>query len=227
MMSVTRAMFAYSSVSQIFLPPSPVSDSTSEISKLKFKSQFLRNQRLQVFSTSLKLLYARNTKMEMAVYNSLGTGPAHPSAPSPCLIQLYGDLRTSRKGWVLGMLISIILPFCRNKWGALLLIKDKVEQVVEIADHVADIVEEVAEEVGKVAEEVADHLPEGGKLQQVATFVENVAKETAKDANVVDEIIEKIKNQVEEVEKEVEEEVESFSEQLTEQANGKSEESKG
>ena len=41
------------------------------------------------------------------------------------LIQLYGDLRTSRKGWVLGMLISIILPFCRNKWGALLLIKGK------------------------------------------------------------------------------------------------------
>ncbi|KAH8516165.1 hypothetical protein Peur_047485 [Populus x canadensis] len=215
MMSVTRAMFPYSSVSQIFLAPSPVSDSTSEISKLKLKSQFLRNQRLEVFSTSLNLLYARNTKMEMAVYNSLGTGPAHPSAPSPW------------KGWVLGMLISIILPFCRNKWGAVLLIKDKVEQVVEIADHVADIVEEVAEEVGKVAEEVADHLPEGGKLQQVATFVENVAKETAKDANVVDEIIEKIKNQVEEVEKEVEEEVESFSEQLTEHANGKSEESKG
>ncbi|XP_061968404.1 uncharacterized protein LOC133691823 isoform X2 [Populus nigra] len=223
MMSVTRATFPYSSVSQIFLAPSPVSDSTLEISKLKFKSQFLRNQRLEVFSTSLKLLYARNTKMERAVYNSLGAGPAHPSAPSPCLIQLYGDLRTSRKGWVLGMLISIILPFCRNKWGALLLIKDKVEQVVETADHVADIVEEVAEEVGKVAEEVADHLPEGGKLQQVATFIENVAKETAKDANVVDEIIEK----VEEVEKEVEEEVESFSEQLTEQANGKSEESKG
>ncbi|XP_034891937.1 uncharacterized protein [Populus alba] len=216
MMAVTRAMFPYSSVSQIFVAPSPVSDSTSEISKLKFKSQFLRNQRLEVFSTSLKLLYARNTKMEMAVYSNLGTGPAHPSAPSPC-----------RKGWVLGMLISIILPFCRNKWGPLLSIKDKVEEVVEIADQVADIVEEVAEAVGKVADEVADHLPEGGKLQQVATFVENVAKETAKDANVVDEMIEKIKNQVEEVEKEVEEAVESFSEQVTEQANGKSEESKG
>ncbi|XP_034891939.1 uncharacterized protein [Populus alba] len=212
MMAVTRAMFPYSSVSQIFVAPSPVSDSTSEISKLKFKSQFLRNQRLEVFSTSLKLLYARNTKMEMAVYSNLGTGPAHPSAPSPC-----------RKGWVLGMLISIILPFCRNKWGPLLSIKDKVEEVVEIADQVADIVEEVAEAVGKVADEVADHLPEGGKLQQVATFVENVAKETAKDANVVDEMIEK----VEEVEKEVEEAVESFSEQVTEQANGKSEESKG
>ncbi|KAJ6939519.1 hypothetical protein NC651_005848 [Populus alba x Populus x berolinensis] len=211
MMAVTRAMFPYSSVSQIFVAPSPVPDSTSEISKLKFKSQFLRNQRLEVFSTSLKLLYARNTKMEMAVYSSLGTGPAHPSAPSPW------------KGWVLGMLISIILPFCRNKWGALLLIKDKVEEVVEIADQVADIVEEVAEEVGKVADEVADHLPEGGKLQQVATFIENVAKETAKDANVVDEIIEKVEG----VEKEVEEAVESFSEQVTEQANGKSEESKG
>ncbi|KAF9687354.1 hypothetical protein SADUNF_Sadunf02G0084900 [Salix dunnii] len=211
MISVTRSMVPCSSVSQIFLVPGPVSVSTSEISKFKYKSQSLGNQRLEIFSTSPKLLYAKNTKMQMAVYNSVGTGSAGPSAPSPW------------KGWILGVLLSVILPFCRNKWGALLLIKDKVEEVVELADNVADIVEEVAEGVEKVAEEIADHLPEGGKLKQVATFVENVAEETAKDADLVDEVIEKIKMQMEEVEKEVV----SLSEQVTEQANGISEESKG
>ena len=64
--------------------------------------------------------------------------------------------------------------------------------MVELADQVADIVEEVAEGVEKVADEVADHLPEGGKLKQVATFVENVARETAKDADIVDDVIEKV-----------------------------------
>ncbi|CAK7347197.1 unnamed protein product [Dovyalis caffra] len=95
---------------------------------------------------------------------------------------------------------------------------DKFEAVVETADRVADIVEEVAEEVGKVAEEVADHLPEGGNLEQVATFVENVAKETAKDANLVDELIEKVE--------ELGNEVESVVEQDTENANGISKEAK-
>ncbi|KAJ6730307.1 PHAGE CAPSID SCAFFOLDING PROTEIN (GPO) SERINE PEPTIDASE [Salix viminalis] len=217
MVSVTRSMVPCSSVRQIFLVPGPVSVSTSEISKFKHKSQSLGNQRLEIFSTSLKLLYAKNTKMQMAVYNSVGTGSAHPSAPSsPC-----------RKGWILGVLLSVILPFCRNKWGGLLMMKDKIEAVVELADQVADIVEEVAEGVEKVADEVADHLPEGGKLKQVATFVENVARETAKDADLIDDVIEKVKMQMEEVEKEVEKELVSLSEQATEQASGISEESKG
>ncbi|KAJ6709549.1 PHAGE CAPSID SCAFFOLDING PROTEIN (GPO) SERINE PEPTIDASE [Salix koriyanagi] len=181
MVSATRSMVPCSSVSHTFLVPGPVSVSTSEISKFKHKSQSLGNQRLEIFSTSLKLLYAKNTKMQMAVYSSVGTGSAHPSAPSPC-----------RKGWILGVLLSVILPFCRNKWGGLLLMKDKIEAVVELADQVADIVEEVAEGVEKVADEVADHLPEGGRLKQVATFVENVARETAKDADLIDDVIEKV-----------------------------------
>ncbi|KAJ6709548.1 hypothetical protein OIU74_010610 [Salix koriyanagi] len=180
MVSATRSMVPCSSVSHTFLVPGPVSVSTSEISKFKHKSQSLGNQRLEIFSTSLKLLYAKNTKMQMAVYSSVGTGSAHPSAPSPW------------KGWILGVLLSVILPFCRNKWGGLLLMKDKIEAVVELADQVADIVEEVAEGVEKVADEVADHLPEGGRLKQVATFVENVARETAKDADLIDDVIEKV-----------------------------------
>lgn len=44
----------------------------------------------------------------------------------------------------------------------------------------------------KVADEVADRLPEGGKLQQAAMFVENIAKETTKDAQLAEEILDKV-----------------------------------
>ncbi|KAK0577337.1 hypothetical protein LWI29_031506 [Acer saccharum] len=74
---------------------------------------------------------------------------------------------------------------------------------METAEHVAEIVEDVAEKVEKVAEEVADHLPQGGRLKDAVTLIENVAKETAKDANLADQFIEKVED--------VEREVESFS----------------
>lgn len=46
--------------------------------------------------------------------------------------------------------------------------------------------------MGNVAEEIADHLPQDGKLKESVTFVKNVAKETAKDAHIAEDIIEKI-----------------------------------
>lgn len=52
--------------------------------------------------------------------------------------------------------------------------------------------EKVAEEVEKVADEVSDALPEGGKLKGFVTTVENVARETAKDAHLVEEVIGKV-----------------------------------
>lgn len=61
-----------------------------------------------------------------------------------------------------------------------------------MAEEVTEVVEKVAEEAEKVAEDVAEHLPEGGKLKAAATLVENIAKETAKDAHLVEDIIEKV-----------------------------------
>ncbi|XP_031389961.1 uncharacterized protein LOC116202521 [Punica granatum] len=76
----------------------------------------------------------------------------------------------------------------------------EVGEVVEREEEIAGNVEEAAEEVEKVAEEVADQLPEGGKLRDEIAFVENVAKHTAMDAHLAQEVFDK----VEEVEKKVE-----------------------
>ncbi|GKV09403.1 hypothetical protein SLEP1_g20911 [Rubroshorea leprosula] len=129
-------------------------------------------------------------KMNMVSCCTVGSGPPLPPDSSP----------GSWKGWILGVVVTVILPFWINKLGPLLKFKEEVETVAETAEQVADIVEKVAEEVEKVADEVSDALPEGGKLQGFVNKVENVAKETAKDAHLVGEVIGK----VEEVEKEVE-----------------------
>lgn len=66
--------------------------------------------------------------------------------------------------------------------------------VVESVENLAEIVEMVAEKVEEVADDIADKLPDGGKLKVAVRLVENVAKETAKDAHLVDQLMEKVFN---------------------------------
>ncbi|KAK4740873.1 hypothetical protein SAY87_024461 [Trapa incisa] len=108
--------------------------------------------------------------------------------------------------WILGVVVSVVLPFTKSKWGPLLKLKNEVEAIVEMAEEATEVVEKVAEGVEKVAEDVAELLPEGGKLRSTVEFVEHVAEVTAKDARMVEGFIEK----VEELEKEVEGKVDSI-----------------
>ncbi|KAK1555380.1 hypothetical protein Q3G72_025586 [Acer saccharum] len=158
----------------------------SVMSKHRDKFDFLiRNPPLRSF----------NVKDVVVVYSS--------TLPEPPLVPNSDPSPQSWKIWILGMVISVILPFWRNKWGSFQRLKNEVEAEMETAEHVAEIVEDVAEKVEKVAEEVADHLPQGGRLKDAVTLIENVAKETAKDAHLADQFIEKVED--------VEREVESFS----------------
>lgn len=68
------------------------------------------------------------------------------------------------------------------------------------AELVVDVVEKVAEEVVEIADDLGDQLAEGGKLKCAVDFVENVAIEIAKDANLAQDVLHK----VEKVEKDVE-----------------------
>ncbi|XP_028052187.1 uncharacterized protein LOC114256706 isoform X2 [Camellia sinensis] len=121
------------------------------------------------------------------------------------------DTNSKMKSWILGTLISIMLPFLRHKWGPLFNMTKQVEAAVETAERVTEVIEKVAEEVEELAEEVADGLPEGGKLRGAVEFVENAAKETAKVAHLAEELIDKVE--------EVEKEVESFMEPVNDQTN--------
>ena len=54
------------------------------------------------------------------------------------------------------------------------------------------MVEDVAETVEKIADDIGNNFPDGGKLRSLFDLVENAAKETAKDAHIVDQFIEKV-----------------------------------
>ncbi|KAF4366745.1 hypothetical protein F8388_020107 [Cannabis sativa] len=124
----------------------------------------------------------------------------------------------SFQGWVLGLVISLILPFYRNKWGPLLSIKRKVDMAVNTVEAVAEAVEKVAEKVEDIADDIADNLPDNGKLKDAVLFIEKVAHETAKDAHLLDDFIEKVE--------ELEEKVESFLEGSVQEDEAEKEETK-
>ncbi|KAF7137862.1 hypothetical protein RHSIM_Rhsim07G0205400 [Rhododendron simsii] len=124
----------------------------------------------------------RNGSKDLVVYSDVQPGGAPlPSDPSS----------NSGKGWILGALVTIMLPFLRNKWGPLFKLTKDVEAMAERAEHVTKVVEEVAEEVDKVAKEVADELPKGGKLEKAIESVENAAEKADKAARVADDLIDK------------------------------------
>ncbi|XP_027095126.1 uncharacterized protein LOC113749850 [Coffea eugenioides] len=110
----------------------------------------------------------------------------------------------SWNGWILGAVLTFVLPFLTNKWGPLLKIKNEFETAVQTVENVVDAVEKVAEQVEKVAEDIAEGLP-AGKLKNAVTFIENVADQIDDTAEVVGDAIDK----VQEVEEQVESAVES------------------
>ncbi|CAK9149029.1 unnamed protein product [Ilex paraguariensis] len=171
-----------------------------------YGSSFPGNRSSQNLMSSLRAEpIKRTSKMDFAVFAGVQAGGPVPSGPPP----------NSWKNWILGIVMTVILPLLSHKWGPLLKLKDGIETVVETAEEIAEAVEKVAEEVGKVAEEIADDLPENGKLRNALTFIENVAKETARDAQLADEFIEKVE--------EVQEKLESFVEEAIDEAKQKSE----
>ncbi|KAK4771526.1 hypothetical protein SAY87_032058 [Trapa incisa] len=145
----------------------------------------------------------RGSNREVTFRCSAQSGNQLPSSdPSP----------GSWKIWVVGVIISAALAFWKKNWVPFLRIEREVKVVVERAEEVASKIEEIAEDVEKVAEEVAEQLPEGGKLRDEVTYVENVAELTAKDARLAQQILEKIE--------EVEEKVENLANEANQAARG-------
>ncbi|XVE60545.1 hypothetical protein DITRI_Ditri05aG0137300 [Diplodiscus trichospermus] len=166
------------------------------ISKHKSKHQILRNQKLLSLGTGLKV---QNTDRyrNMVVCDSVGSGPTVPSASSPTPVP------GSWKPWILGILLSVILPFWRGKWGPLLKLKEEVQAVINKVEAVTDTVEKVAEEVEKVADDIGDQLPEG-RLKDALEFVEDMAEDTADGAQLAGDFIDKVEDMVDEAEEKVE-----------------------
>ncbi|KAM7518545.1 hypothetical protein LguiB_017507 [Lonicera macranthoides] len=154
--------------------------------KLRIGSGFLvMTPRLNDFST-IKI------KRDFVV-NSSSISPGGSGSPS-----------NSMRGWLLGMVLTIVLPFFTHKWGPLLKWTKNIESVVETVEQIANTVESAAGKIHEVAENIEESLPQG-KLRDAFDFIENTAEEIAKGADVAGDLIDKIQ--------EVEDKVEAFIEQ--------------
>ncbi|CAA2954478.1 Hypothetical predicted protein [Olea europaea subsp. europaea] len=91
--------------------------------------------------------------------------------------------------WIAGLAgIMATIPFLIQR---LLTLTRDVDVAAETVEKIADSVEKVAEEVDKVAEDIEEALPEGG-LKNVVNLVEDLAEETAKDAQKVEDLMDKV-----------------------------------
>ncbi|KAK8642748.1 hypothetical protein V6N13_012081 [Hibiscus sabdariffa] len=164
------------------------------ISKHGGKHHILRNSKFQSLGRGLRLQSTDRNRIMVFCDSSVEPGPIVPPAPA----------LGSWKHWILGILMSIILPMWRGDWRPLLKLKlEQAETVIDTAEAVTDIVENVAEQVEKVADEIGDSLPEG-KLKDALEIVEDIADETADDARIAGEFIDKVEDMVDQVEEKVE-----------------------
>ncbi|KAG4200603.1 hypothetical protein ERO13_A05G223000v2 [Gossypium hirsutum] len=157
----------------------------------KGKHQILRNSKFQPLGSGLRFQITVRHSYTVFCNSSVEQGPVIPSSPAPA--------PGSWKPWILGFLMSIILPFWRGNWRPLLKTQtcvavymsvEEAETVIETVETVTDIVEKVAEQVEQVADKVGDSLPEG-KLKDALEIVEDMAEGTVNDARIVGEFIDK------------------------------------
>ncbi|KAF3435057.1 hypothetical protein FNV43_RR22144 [Rhamnella rubrinervis] len=146
-----------------------------------------KHQGLQLFaagSTAKTFITLGTTTMVKASYKE--KVEAVPAPPPP----KHTFLCWAR--WVLGSVLTVLLPFWKNEWTKLQRIEGTVEMVVEEVENVAEVVEKVAVKAEKVSSEVADRLPENGKLKETALVVEQISKAAAKDAQITLDFIHKV-----------------------------------
>ncbi|KAF5197702.1 hypothetical protein FRX31_012712 [Thalictrum thalictroides] len=135
-------------------------------------------------------------RMDLNALNNLPPVPV-PSVPSG------GSPFPSWSSWMLLTIIPMILPFFKSKWGPLIVIKNKMDTVLQNVEIFAEGIEEVARRVDKIADEMTEKLPEGN-FKKAIEMIDAVAEETIKKADCVEELVDK----VEEVENKLEDMIE-------------------
>ncbi|KAD6119540.1 hypothetical protein R6Q59_025542 [Mikania micrantha] len=154
----------------------------------------------------------------IAYSNVESTGTPAPPPPS-------GSPNGSWKNWVIGILMTFIVPLFTTKGGPIKLLMQKVEEIVETAEHITEVVEAVAEKVDKVAEELGDRLPEGSEIKKTLDFIEHVAERVEKDAQNAGEFIDKVQemeDKIEELMEPILKEAKAVARETKEKENSKS-----
>nr|XP_043637487.1 uncharacterized protein LOC122608443 [Erigeron canadensis] len=104
------------------------------------------------------------------------------------------------KNWVIGILMTFVVPSVSTKGGPIKLMMQKVDNIMDTAEHITDIVEAVADKVDKVIEETEGNLPEGSQIRKTLDYIENVAERIEKDAHTAGDYIDKVQEMQDKIE---------------------------
>ncbi|KAJ9174918.1 hypothetical protein P3X46_013513 [Hevea brasiliensis] len=155
----------------------------------------------------------RNLDTNMVkVKDDMGKAPVPPVDPPRANYASWAK-------WMLGSMLSLILPFWKEKWEKLKMIEGEAEIVGEEVESVAAVVQKAATMAENISAEVAEKLPENGKLKETAVLIERVSKATAHDAQLTRDFIhkvDKLKHDFEDLETMVEPVIEKLLQQKSE-----------
>ncbi|CAA0806711.1 Unknown protein [Striga hermonthica] len=144
----------------------------------------LVDQGLRFLSVSSRQYTQPMLGMENAPPEEVQVQQALPTSPT------FGFSNWMR--WLLGSILSLLLPLWNNKWDNLLKLEVKATKVVDEVEVVAEVVAEVAATADKALAEVAKQLPDNSKLKEAAQVMEHVSNVAAQEAQLVEDIIHKV-----------------------------------
>ncbi|XP_011100026.1 uncharacterized protein LOC105178276 isoform X1 [Sesamum indicum] len=101
---------------------------------------------------------------------------------------------SSWQKWLLGLLLTVILPALGYKGGLFLNLKSKIDKAIETVEHVTEVVEEVAEEAEKIVEEVEEKLPGDSQIKEALESLDDLAKKAVLEAKNAQDVVHKVKD---------------------------------
>ncbi|KAL3834872.1 hypothetical protein ACJIZ3_009608 [Penstemon smallii] len=128
-----------------------------------------------------------NKNMDLVVRNA--TPEVAADLVSSTFSNIPGFSLIADNPWASGLAgLFVAVPFVIQR---LVILSKEVDMAAETVEKIADTVGKVAEQVDKAAEDIAESLPEGG-LKNFVGLVEDIAEETTKDAQKVEDLMDKV-----------------------------------
>ncbi|KAL8251106.1 hypothetical protein R6Q59_034799 [Mikania micrantha] len=103
-----------------------------------------------------------------------------------------GSPSGSMRNWIVGIVLTFVLPFFTHKWGPLLVLRNKVDNVVNTAEYIMETIEVVAEKVDNVIDDITDNLPKDSELRKTMESIDVIVEGVAKSAHVANDFIDKV-----------------------------------
>ncbi|XP_026391115.1 uncharacterized protein LOC113286730 [Papaver somniferum] len=141
---------------------------------------------MRTINTNFMSSSSTTNKRTSHIRNAIENLPAGAPLPTP-----PGPPSSGWFSWIIWTLIPMLFPLFKSKLSPLLLLKQRVDTVIDIVDDTAELIEDVAEEVVKITDHFEDKVPDGSALKNTMCAIHEVAQQTIKVADLAEDLIDK------------------------------------